>query len=201
MSRIGKKPIDIPEGVQVKISGQAVKVSGPKTAQPLSWTVPASITATLDGDGKRVVVTRANDRKQSRALHGLSRALIANMVHGAHTGYERRLLIHGTGYGCQVAGRMLQVNCGFMGRGSKDKPQFEFPIPEGLEVTVETPTARGNNEPAKFVVHGPDKQLVGEFCAEVRATRPPEPYLGKGIRYEGEHVIRKAGKAFASGAT
>ena len=200
MSRIGKKPIEVPDGVQVEIKGQDVKVSGPRTKQPLTWTVPASITASLNDGAKQVVVTRDNDRKQTRALHGLSRALIANMVQGARAGYERRLLIHGTGYNCRVDGRTLSLNVGFMGRGSKEKPQFKVTIPDGLEVTVETPAARGNTDPAKFVVRGADKQLVGEFCAEVRAIRPPEPYLGKGIRYENEHVIRKAGKAFAGGA-
>ncbi len=199
MSRIGKKPIDIPAGVKVEIAGQAVKVAGPKAAQPLNWTVPTSITAKLDGNGKQVVVTRAGDGKQARSLHGLTRSLIANMIRGAQVGYERRLLIYGTGYGCQVQGRTLNLNCGFMGRGSKDKPQFQIAIPEGLEVAIETPSARGNTEPARFVVRGADKQRVGEFAAEVRALRPPEPYLGKGIRYEHEHVIRKAGKAFAGG--
>ena len=199
MSRIGKKPIEVPEGVKVELSGREVKVSGPQTKHPLSWTVPASITAKLDNGGRRVVVTRGDDHKQSRAFHGLARALIANMVQGAHSGFERRLLIFGTGYSCQVNGRRFQLNIGYMGRGTKEKPQFDIPIPDGLEVTVETPASRGNNEPAKFVVRGADKQAVGEFCAEIRALRPPEPYLGKGIRYEGERIIRKAGKAFASG--
>ncbi|MFQ5489696.1 MAG: 50S ribosomal protein L6 [Phycisphaerae bacterium] len=197
MSRIGKKPIEVPDGVKVSIAGSQVSVSGPKTKAPLVFAVPSSISAKVEDDGKRVVVTRANDQKPCRSLHGLSRALIANMVHGAHVGYERRLLIFGTGYSCKVQGQSLQLNVGFMGRGSKDKPQFTLPIPEGLEVAVETPAARGNNEPAKFVVRGADKHRLGEFCAQVRALRPPEPYLGKGIRYDNETVIRKAGKAFA----
>lgn len=200
MSRIGKKPIEVPTGVKVSIAGSRVSVSGPKTKAPLVFSVPATITARLDQGDKNVVVTRANDQKSCRALHGLSRALIANMVHGAHTGYERRLLIYGTGYSCKLQGQSLQLNVGFMGRGSKEKPQFTVPIPDGLEVTVETPAARGNNDPAKFVVRGPDKQQVGDFCARVRGIRPPEPYLGKGIRYENERVARKAGKAFAGSA-
>lgn len=197
MSRIGKKPIEIPDGVKVSIAGSQVSVSGPKTKAPLAFSVPATITAKLEAGDKKVVVTRANDQKSCRALHGLSRVLIANMVQGAHAGYERRLLIYGTGYSCKLQGQSLQLNVGFMGRGSKEKPQFILPIPDGLEVTVETPATRGNNEPAKLLVRGADKQLLGDFCARVRAIRPPEPYLGKGIRYENERVIRKAGKALA----
>ncbi|MHC4608829.1 MAG: 50S ribosomal protein L6 [Planctomycetota bacterium] len=200
MSRIGNKPIDVPEGVTVDISGQIVKVSGPKCKQPLTWSIPDRISAVRKEGGKRVVVTRRDEQKRSRALHGLSRALIANMIHGAWRGYERRLLVYGTGYNCKVTDRTLEMNIGFMGRGSKDKAQFAIPIPEGLDVVVETPAARGDSEPAKFVVRGADKQLVGEFCAEVRTNRPPEPYKGKGIRYEDEQVKRKAGKAFAGGA-
>ena len=200
MSRIGKKPVEVPDGVTVEISGQSVKVSGPNSKQPLSWSVPAPISAALDDGGKRVVVTRPDDQKRSRALHGLSRALIANMVHGASQGYQRRLLVYGTGYNCTVKGRTLELNVGFMGRGTKDKPQFRIPIPDGLEVVIEAPAARGETDPARFVVQGADKQQVGEFCAEVRAIRPPEPYKGKGIRYEDEQVQKKAGKAFAGGA-
>ncbi len=199
MSRIGKKPIAVPGGVKVEIKGKQVQVSGPKTKSPLSWTLPGAINATLEDDGKRITVERTADLKQTRALHGLSRALIANMVFGAHAGYQKRLLIFGTGYSCKLQGQFLHLNCGFMGRGTKEKPQFEIPVPEGINVTVETPAARGNSEPAKLLVDGPDKQLVGQFCAEVRSIRPPEPYLGKGIRYEDEKVTRKAGKAFASG--
>ncbi len=199
MSRIGENPIDVPAGVTVEISGQDVRVSGPKCKQPLTWSVPAGITAALDNGGSRVVVTRKDDQKRHRSLHGLSRALIANMVHGVLHGYERRLLVYGTGYSCNVQDGKLRLNVGFMGRGTKEKPQFEVPIPDGIEVVVETPAARGDSDPAKFVVRGADKQQVGEFAAEVRAIRPPEPYKGKGIRYEGEQVQRKAGKAFAAG--
>jgi large subunit ribosomal protein L6 len=183
----------------VTVSGQRVDVTGPKCQRPLSWSVPEGVSAALENGGKRVVVTRASDEKRVRALHGLSRALIANMVHGVAQGYQRRLLIYGTGYSCGVKGRTLELNIGFTGRGSKDRAQFRLPIPEGIEVDVETPAARGDTEPAKLVVRGADKQLVGEFAAEVRTLRRPEPYKGKGIRYEGEHVQRKAGKAFAGG--
>jgi len=200
MSRIGKKPIDIPDGVTVTISGQVVSVSGPKAKQPLQWDVPEGVQAAVEEGGKRVVVTRQNDEKRSRQLHGLSRAMIANMVHGMLNGYERRLLVFGAGYNCNVVGNNLTLNVGFMGRGTKEKPQFTIPIPEGLEVVIETPAARGDTDPAKFLVRGVDKQLVGNFCAQVRSIRPPEPYKGKGVRYEDERVQRKAGKAFAGGA-
>jgi len=197
MSRVGNKSVEVPGGVTVEVSGATVQVRGPKSSQPLRWELPAPISAVVESGGRRVVVRRGDDAKQSRALHGLSRALIANMVHGAAHGYERRLLVFGTGYSCAVKGRTLELNIGFMGRGTKEKAQFQIPIPAGVEVTVETPAARGDAEPAKFVIRGADKQAVGEFAAEVRALRPPEPYKGKGIRYEGEHVQRKAGKAFA----
>ena len=199
MSRVGKKPIEIPAGVKVEIAGQTVKVSGPKVTQPLQWSLPQGVQAAVDGQDNKVVVTRSSDEKQQRALHGLSRALIANMIHGAHQGYQQRLLVYGSGYSCNLVGRKLYVNCGFMGRGSKDRPQFIVPVPDGLEVEIETAAARGDSDPAKFVIRGADKQLLGDFAARIRGIRPPEPYKGKGIRYEEEQVRRKAGKAFAGG--
>ena len=195
MSRIGKKPIPIAKGVKVDIAGQAVSVSGPKGT--LTWTVPAPITATVESD--QVVVQRPSDVARERALHGLSRALIANMIHGVSEGYSIGLEVYGTGYSANVEGKTLFLNCGYMGRGVGRKAQFMLPIPDGLEITVQTPVARGNNEPAKFTVSGPDKQQVGQYAAEVRKLRKPEPYLGKGIRYAGEHIRRKAGKVFAGG--
>ncbi len=199
MSRIGKKPIPLPAGVKFQISGSSVSVNGPKGT--LTWTAPPTITVAHDTPGNRIHVTRTSDAKHSLALHGLSRALIANMVRGVSTGYEKRLLIYGTGYGCKLAGKSLQLNVGFSGRAKvKGGAQFEVPVPAGLTVEVEVPAARGENEPAKFVVKGADKQLLGQFCAEVRKLRPPEPYKGKGIRYENEYVRRKQGKAFASGS-
>jgi large subunit ribosomal protein L6 len=182
--------------VKVDIAGRKCSVSGPLGR--LSWDMPVSVSARLEGGS--VHLEREGDSKQSRALHGLSRALVANMITGVSKGYEHRLLIYGTGYSCRLQGRTFCLNVGFMGRGTKEKPQFEIPIPAGVEVVVETPAARGESEPAKFVVKGCDKQAVGQFAAEVRMIRPPEPYKGKGIRYEGEHVRRKQGKAFASGS-
>ncbi len=198
MSRIGKKPVAVPDGVKVEIAGSEFKVSGPKGE--LSWELPERISARYDADAKLIQVERVGDEKQARALHGTSRALLANMIHGVNQGYERRLLVYGTGYSCNLKGDFLCLNVGFVGRGSKNKPQFEVPVPDGLEVVVETPAARGDLEPAKFLVRGCDKQLVGQFAAEVRRIRPPEPYKGKGIRYDDERVRRKQGKAFASGA-
>lgn len=195
MSRIGNKPVPVPPAVKVDLTGRQVKVSGPKG--DLSWTVPAPIDIALDGG--QVVVRRPDDVPRNRALHGLSRALIANMVKGVAEGYEKKLEIYGTGYGCKVQGRELHLNVGFMGRGLNRPAQFAFEIPEGLEVDIQVPAARGNTEPARFTVRGADKQQVGQFAAEVRKLRRPEPYLGKGIRYAGEHIRRKAGKVFAGG--
>jgi large subunit ribosomal protein L6 len=121
------------------------------------------------------------------------------MVAGVSAGFEKKPEIYGTGYGCSLAGRNLQLNCGFMGRGGKNKPQFIIPIPKGLDVEVQVAQARGENEPAKLTIRGCDRQLVGQFAAELRRIRPPEPYKGKGIRYHDEVVRRKAGKALATG--
>jgi large subunit ribosomal protein L6 len=195
MSRIGKKPIPVPAGVKVDLSGRQVKVSGPKGN--LTWTVPTPIE--VGQDQGRVVVRRPNNAPRNRALHGLSRALIANMVRGVAEGYEVKLEIYGTGYGCQVQGGKLQLNLGYSGRGHNRPTQFALDIPEELEIDVQVPVARGNTEPARFAVRGADKQQVGQFAAEVRKLRKPEPYLGKGIRYAGEHIRRKAGKVFAGG--
>ena len=195
MSRIGKKPVPIPGGVKVDLSGQRVKVSGPKGK--LDWTVPEPIGVALEEND--VVCTRPNDERRNRALHGLSRALIANMIKGVSEGYTIGLEIYGTGYNCKLEGKTLLLNCGYMGRGIGRKAQYEVPVPEGLEVTIVVPAARGDTDPARFSVSGPDKQQVGQFAAEVRKIRKPEPYKGKGIRYAGERIQRKAGKVFAGG--
>ncbi len=195
MSRIGNKPVPIPGGVKVEIAGAAVHVSGPKGK--LAWKLPRPITAVVEGG--EVVVRRPDDVTHNKALHGLSRALIANMVKGCAEGYSRGLEIYGTGYSANVDGKTLLLNIGYMGRGVGKKAQFVLPIPEGLQIKVDVPTARGNNEPAKFTVSGPDKQQVNQFAAEVRKLRKPEPYLGKGVRYAGEQIRRKAGKVFAGG--
>ncbi|NOX58435.1 MAG: 50S ribosomal protein L6 [Planctomycetes bacterium] len=195
MSRIGKKPVAVPGGVKAEVAGGMVKVSGPKGN--LTFDVPSPISVAVEDDGKLLRVGREGDDRRARALHGTARAMINNMMVGVSQGYEKRLHIYGTGYGCNLAGRKLQLNCGFMGRGGKNKYQFDFDIPDGVEVEVEVAAARGDSDPAKLIIRGSDKQKVGQFAAVVRKTRPPEPYKGKGIRYHDEIVRRKAGKALA----
>ena len=195
MSRVGAKPIAVPSGVTVKVSGREVSVSGPKGSH--SWRIPATAAVSVDDPARLVRVTRTNDAKQSRANHGLTRALIANMVRGASVGFERRLQIFGTGYNCKLAGRTLHLNVGFSGRRRGQGAQFEIPVPQGIDVVVEREAARGDNEPAQLLIKGSDKQRVGQFAAEIRAIRTTEPYKGKGIRYEREVVRRKQGKALA----
>lgn len=188
MSRIGKQPIAVPEKVAVSVQGRTVHVEGPKGK--LAWTHRPEIAVAVDDGGRTVNVSRQKDDRLSRALHGTTRALIANMVEGCLNGYSRGLEIYGVGYGVQVQGQRLTVTVGYA------QPRA-FEIPAGIEVTVTSPQARGESDPARFTISGPDKQAVGEFAARVRKARPPEPYKGKGIRYADEHVRRKAGKAFA----
>lgn len=197
MSRIGKKPVELPSGVKVEVSGRTVKLSGPKGNA--AWTAPAPISIKLDGD--KIVVERPNDVPLNRALHGTTRALLSNMVKGVKDGYAIPMEIYGTGYTCKLDGKKLMLNVGFMGRGVGKPAQFVLDIPPGIDVKVDVPAARGNNEPAKFTISGVDKQAVGDFAASVRKIRKPEPYQGKGIRYSGEHVRRKAGKVFAGGGS
>ena len=175
MSRIGRTPIPLPEGVSVDISGQKVTVAGPKGE--LRHTVVEPIRVS-ESDGT-LVVTRPTDRGPHRALHGLSRTLVANMVQGVSAGFERRLEIQGVGYRAQLRGTSLELAVGF------SHPVTIEP-PEGIQFEVPTPT--------QVVVRGIDKQAVGQVAAQIRAVRPPEPYKGKGIRYVGEIVRRKVGK-------
>lgn len=175
MSRIGKKPIPIPQGVEVKVEGGQVVVKGPKGA--LSQRVPTEIEVrVLDGE---VRVERKAETRRARALHGLMRSLIANMVHGVTQGFEKRLEIVGVGYRAQLEGRTLRLALGY------SHPVL-YPIPEGINIEVPQPT--------KIVVKGIDKQKVGQVAAEIRALREPDSYKGKGIRYEGEVVRLKVGK-------
>src|SRR4051794_30617465 len=175
MSRIGKKPIEVPEGVTVDVKPGVVSVKGPKgeLSQVLS---PAMKVTQSNGT---LTVERPTDRGEHRALHGLTRSLIANMVQGVTEGYERRLEIQGVGYRARLQGKALELNVGY-------SHPVSVSAPEGIEFEVPTPT--------QVVVRGIDKQLVGEIAARIRRTRPPEPYKGKGVRYEGEHVRRKVGK-------
>ena len=195
MSRIGVKPIPVPTAVTVKVVGQDVTVSGPKGSS--TWQFPSTASVSFDEGSRRVQVTRKDDAKQSKANHGLTRALIANMVLGVFAGFEKRLQIFGTGYNCKLVGRVLHLNIGFSGRRRGLGSQFEVPVPEALEVVLEREAARGDNEPAQLLIKGYDKQQVGEFAAEIRALRKTDPYKGKGIRYEGEVIRRKQGKAMA----
>jgi large subunit ribosomal protein L6 len=199
MSRVGKQPISIPDGVKVAVDKGIVTVSkGDKT---LSLQFSHVMKVEVDEAAKNVNVSRPSDSRQHRSLHGLTRSLINNMVVGVTQGYEKKLEIYGAGYGCNLQGNKLQLNCGFMGRGQNAPAQFEIEVPSGIEIQVVTPAARGNDTPARLTVRGADKQQVHQFAAEIRRIRPPEPYKGKGIRYEGEYVRRLPGKAFVGGTT
>jgi large subunit ribosomal protein L6 len=178
MSRIGKKPVALPEKVKVQIDGRNIAVEGP--LGKLEWEHHPSVSVTCDDDARQVTVDRLNDERESRALHGLTRALIQNMVVGVTEGYEKRLEIHGVGYLAALQGNTLQLRVGLAN-------ELQVPVPEGLNVTVP--------DQQHVVIRGIDKQQVGQFAAEVRAMRKPEPYKGKGIRYYGEQVRRKQGKA------
>jgi large subunit ribosomal protein L6 len=176
MSRIGRLPIAIPSGVDVIINGRQVHVKGPKGELSLEVSAPIDV---QQNDGV-ITVTRPSDEGDIRALHGLSRSLIANMVTGVTEGYRKTLEIVGVGYRVQAKGRDLEFALGF----SHPVP---VPAPDGISFRVETPT--------RFVVEGIDKQQVGEVAANIRKLRKPDPYKGKGVRYQGEQVRRKVGKA------
>lgn len=180
MSRIGKKPVPLAKGVKASVSGHSVKIEGPKGKLELN--VHPAITVALDSGKNELVVTRPNDEKQSKALHGLTRALLNNMVVGVSEGYKKSLEVQGVGYKVEQKGKNLVLSVGYANTVS-------VPIPGNVTVQVE-----GVN---KVHVTGADKQAVGEFAARVRKVRKPEPYKGKGIRYEGEVVKIKPGKAFA----
>jgi large subunit ribosomal protein L6 len=175
MSRIGKKPIPLPTGVTVSIEPELVQVNGPRGT--LSERVPRDITVAQDGE--TIVVTRPTDRGEHRALHGLTRSLVANMVEGVTSGFQKTLEIQGVGYRAVLKGSDLELALGY---------SHPVPVkaPDGIEFEVPQPT--------RVVVKGNSKQMVGEIAAYIRKQRPPEPYKGKGIRYEGEHVARKVGK-------
>lgn len=177
MSRIGKIPVTVPTGVDVTIDGAQVTVKGPKGT--LSHTVPAPITVSTGDDGA-LVVARPDEARVSRSLHGLTRTMIANLVHGVTQGFERKLEIVGTGFRVIPKGNDLELSLGY-------SHPVQFPAPEGITFAVESAT--------KFSVSGIDKQQVGEVAANIRKLRKPEPYNGKGVRYEGEQVRRKVGKA------
>jgi len=192
MSRIGKQPVAIPSGVSVSVSGRTVRVEGP--LGKLQWEYPFGLTVTVADDPKEVRVERPDDQRRNRAMHGLTRSLIFNMVEGVTKGYARGLELYGTGYSVAQQGQKLVFQCGL-------SHSVEKTVPTGIEVVIDVPNTRGNDTPARFTVKGCDKQLVGEFAAEIRHLRPAEPYLGKGFRYAGEQIRRKAGKTFVGGAS
>ncbi len=178
MSRIGKKPVAVPAGVKIQIADRTITVEGPKGK--LQWEHRPEVSLHYDEPAKTITVSRQDDERQSRALHGLTRALVVNMVAGVTAGYEKRLEIQGVGYLAAVQGKVLQLRVGLAN-------EIQVPIPDALKVTVP--------DQQHIVIQGIEKQLVGHFAASVRALRKPEPYKGKGIRYLGEPVRRKQGKA------
>lgn len=175
MSRIGRKPVVVPAGVNVTVEGTTVKVKGPKGE--LSHTFPSSMKIRLEGN--EVLIERPSDEKKERAFHGLTRALLANMVLGVTEGFKKTLEIIGVGYRAEKKGKNLVVSVGY-------SHPVEYPEPAGITLSTPAPTV--------IVIEGIDKQKVGQVAAELREFRPPEPYKGKGIRYQGEQVRRKAGK-------
>jgi large subunit ribosomal protein L6 len=175
LSRIGKQPIPVPDGVEITIEPQLVKVKGPKGE--LQERVSRDIG--IEQQNGEILVSRPTDRGEHRALHGLTRSLIANMVEGVTNGYEKRLEIQGVGYRAQLQGKKLVLALGY-------SHPVEMDAPDGIDFEVPVPT--------RIVVRGISKQVVGEVAANIRKQRPPEPYKGKGIRYEGEYVARKVGK-------
>ncbi len=177
MSRIGRLPIKVPTGVKVEVAGSDVTVSGPKGTLTLTLAEPITIAS---GTGDELVVSRPNDERRSKALHGLSRTLVNNMVIGVTEGFKKTLEVTGTGYRVALKGAGLELQLGF-------SHPVQVDAPAGIKFQVQTPT--------KFDVEGIDKQKVGEVAANIRKLRKPDPYKGKGVRYEGEVIRRKAGKA------
>ena len=175
MSRIGKQPIALPPKVKVEVKGQQVLIEGPKGK--LKFELPKRTSLKVDKD--TVLVSRDGDDAQAKALHGLSRALINNMVRGVSEGFVKKLEIQGVGFKAAVQGKVVNMNLGY-------SHPINYPIPDQIKVTVE--------ENTKLTIEGPDRQVVGQVAAELRGFYPPEPYKGKGVRYAGEHVQRKEGK-------
>jgi len=195
MSRVGKKPVIIPEAVTVEqpTSSRSIKVSGPLGSMQMDC--HPRIKVEIDNNERKILVK--NKRPQNRLnkqLHGTMRALIANMVTGVSKGFEKKMEIYGTGYSVREQAGKLVFQVGF-------SHPVERVIPKGIKVSIEVGTTRGDDVPAAFTLSAIDKCLLGQFAADIRKIRPPEPYKGKGIRYADEHVRRKVGKAFTSGAT
>ena len=187
MSRIGKKPILIPDSVKVGVAGKAINVEGPKGK--LNFTLPDAIEARLEN--KTMTLNRSGETRREKALHGLSRSLIANMVQGAHEGFVKKLEIQGVGFKASVQGDKLNLNLGF-------SHPIHYPIPADIKVSIADASGKKVNEGTFITIEGADKQLVGAIAADIRRFYPPEPYKGKGVRYVGEHIIRKEGKTAQS---
>jgi large subunit ribosomal protein L6 len=182
----------VPKGVKVEQHGQTVKVTGPLGSAELNCD-PCLTVKIEDGGGRIDVVNPEPEVRRTKELHGTTRALIANMMVGVTQGYQKKMEIYGTGYNVKEQGGKLVLQVGFA-------HAVEMPIPKGVKVTIDVPATRGNEVPAKFSLTSVDKCVVAQFAAEIRKVKPPEPYKGKGIRYADEHIRRKVGKAFASGA-
>ncbi len=190
MSRVGKKPVPIPAGVEVTVAGNAVNVKGPKGA--LERTFVDTVTLEVDEEAKQVVVSRKGDGKQAKALHGLWRALVNNMVEGVANGFQKELEIIGVGYKAELQGKTLTLSLGYA-------HPVELAVPQGIEVEVKRSGRQGVD--LEVTVRGIDKELVGQFAANIRKTRKPDVYHGKGVRYRGEYVRKLAGKTFGSVGT
>ncbi len=190
MSRIGKKPIDVPSNVKVEINGQTVKASGPLGNLQMQCHPMIRV---KQQDNQVLVENPTPDHRAACKLHGTMRALIANMVTGVSKGFERKIEIYGTGYNIKEQSGKLVFQVGFC-------HPVAIKLPKDIKVNIEVPATKGNEVPAKFSLSGPDKAELGQLAADIRKIRPPEPYQGKGIRYADEQVRRKVGKAFASGA-
>jgi len=189
MSRIGKKPIDIPAGVTVEQKGLVLKAKGPNGESQVDCNPVVKVV--VEGSVITVLNETSGD-KFANKMHGTMRALIANVITGVSKGFTKKMEIYGTGYNLKEQGGKLVFQVGFC-------HPVELVIPKGVKVTIEVPATRGNEVPAKFLLFGISKDVLGQFAANIREIRPPEPYKGKGIRYADEHVRRKVGKAFASG--
>lgn len=191
MSRIGKKPITIPKGVKAEQKGSCIKISGPLGELQMNY--PPQIKVKIDdSEGEILVENEQLQNRQYRQLHGTTRALIANMVSGVNTGFQKKMEIYGTGFNVKEKSGKLVFQTGFA-------HTVEKVIPKGIKVNIEVEATRGDEIPAKFTLSGTDKRLLGQFAVDIRKIRPPEPYKGKGIRYADEQIRRKAGKAFTSG--
>ncbi len=191
MSRIGKQAIEIPPGVKAEQKGQHIKVTGP--LGNLEMDCHPEIKLKIDSSSGEIYVQNDNSEgHRGKQLHGTMRALIANMVTGVNRGFTKKMELYGTGYNVKVHGNKLVLQVGFC-------HSIEMTIPNGIKVAVEVAATRGDETPAKFTISGIDKSNLGQFAAEIRKQKPPEPYKGKGIRYAEEVIRRKAGKAFTSG--